>query len=211
MGRLTAVGHPMTDPVFQHLLDETRRAHARHSALRTFCAFPDDLSACEVTPYHLPAAELMERDTGLFANDLASLRDAFIAAGPVARWRETYRDTNIGDDFMSRFGCYCLIGGGGPWISSQIAGYVVYMPAGLDYTWHHHPAEELYLVLAGQAEFLRKGEPAELLGPGDSSRHASNQPHAMRTSDHPVMAYVVWRNHLGIPPVLTNPADLCEV
>lgn len=197
----------MPDPAFENLLDEVRKVHAEHPVLRGFCPFPDDLTGREVVPHHVPAADLLAEDKGLSTIDLAPLRDAFIAAGPVAHWRETYRETSIGDDFLSRFGCYCLIGEGGAWVSKQMASYVVYMPAGLDYTWHHHPAEELYLVLAGQAEFMRQGEAMEILGPGETSQHHSNQPHAMRTSNHPVMAYVVWRNHFGVPPVLTYGSD----
>lgn len=192
----------MRHPSFDSLLAKARAAHATLPALSGFCPFPDDLTAQPVTPLHIPAADLLAQDAGLFSPDLSVFRDAFVAASPAARWRETYKGTDIGQDFIDRFGCYALIGTGGPWVSEQMASFVVYMPAGLHYRWHQHPAEELYLVIAGQAEFRRKGEPPETLGPGDTSFHASNQPHGMTTHDHPVMAYVLWRNHLGTPPVL---------
>jgi quercetin dioxygenase-like cupin family protein len=194
----------MTSVAFETLLDQARAAHHSEPALARFCPFPDDIRAQPVDPYHIPAADLVMQDTGLFSPSLAAFRDAFVAASPQAHWRETYKDTNIGQHFMDRFGCYCLIGGGGPFTSAQMASWVVYMPAGLHYTWHNHPSEELYLVLAGEAEFMREGEPSETLGPGDTSFHASNQPHAMTTHDHPVMAYVMWRNNLETPPVLTD-------
>ena len=62
----------------------------------------------------------------------------------------------------------------------------------------------MYLVLAGQARFMREGAAPETLSAGETSFHASNQPHAMETADHSVMAYVTWRNHLDTPPVLTD-------
>lgn len=194
----------MAHPSFDALLAHARTAHETRPALRGFCNFPEDLLPSPITPHHIPAADLMAQDRGLFATDLAGFRDAFVAASPVAMWRETYKGTAIAQNFLNRFACYCLIGQGGPWISTHMSSYVVYMPAGLDYPWHHHPAEEMYLVLAGQAEFMREGEAAETLGPGGNSFHASNQPHAMRTVDHPVMAYVVWRNNLDIQPVWTD-------
>ncbi len=86
--------------------------------------------------------------------------------------------------------------------------WVVYMPARLWYSWHHHPGEEMYLILAGQAEFLRKGHAPETLCEGDTVQHESNQPHAAETHDSPLMAYVVWRNGFRTKPVLTPPEML---
>lgn len=136
--------------------------------------------------------------------DADPLVRAVLQASDEAFWRLTYAGTHIGQDFLDRFGCFCLIGSGGGWISAQISAYFVYMPPGLYYPWHHHPAEEIYHVLAGEAEFFRDGEAAEVLRAGDSSLHASNQPHATQTHDRGFMAYVVWRNNLTTPPVLTN-------
>ena len=194
----------MTSPAFDALLEQARAAHRDTADIARFCPFPTDLRSSSFTAFHIKSADLMAADPVMNAPDAHPLARAFIAAGPQAQWRETYKNTMIGDDFMDRFACYCLIGQGGPWISDQMAGFVVYMPPGLHYTWHHHPAEELYYVLAGQAEFLREGADSKVLHTGDSSFHASNQPHAMETHDHPVMAYVIWRNHLGTPPVLTE-------
>jgi quercetin dioxygenase-like cupin family protein len=108
---------------------------------------------------------------------------------------------------MDRFGCYCLIGKDGAYISTQMFAWVVYMPAHLHYPWHHHPAEEMYLVIAGEAEFMREGASPEVLRAGDTCFHASNQPHAMETHDHPVMALVMWRNGFDTPPVLSEAAQ----
>ena len=196
----------MTHPSFETLLDAARAAHGRHPALHRFCAFPDDVTATTVTPHHIPAADLMARDPLLQTPYLPPLARAFVAAGPHATWRETYRNTGIGDDFLARFGCYCLIGPGGAYQSAQMHAFVVYMPPGLCYPRHHHPGEEMYFVLAGSAEFHRDGAAPEILGPGQGVIHASNQPHAAETLDRPLLAYVIWRSHLGIPPVLTTPA-----
>lgn len=194
----------MSRAAFDALLDAARTAHSAHPELAAFCAFPDDLAATPVESHRIVAAALMESDEALRAAALHPLARAFLAASPVAKWRETYKDTAIGEDFMRRFGCYCLIGAGGAFRSAQMNAYVVYMPPALYYPWHHHPGEEMYYVLAGEAEFHREGEPAEVLGAGQSSQHASNQPHAMRTIGEPVLAYVIWRSHLKTPPVLTD-------
>ncbi len=190
--------------VWDVLLHQAQATHADSPALQGFCPFPDDVMPQPVSPFHIPAADLMARETGLFTDNHADLRDAFVAAGPLAQWRETYKGTDIGQDFMDRFACYCLIGGGGAFSSQQMWAWVVYMPAGLYYPWHHHPGEEMYFVLAGEAEFMAEGRPNEVLRAGQTSQHGSNQPHAMQTHDHPVMAMVVWRNGFETPPVLTE-------
>lgn len=85
-----------------------------------------------------------------------------------------------------------------------MSAWVVYMPAGLYYPWHQHPAEEMYFTLAGEGVFMREGCTDETMREGQACLHQSNQPHAFETKDHPIMAYVVWRNGFDIPPVLTH-------
>lgn len=189
--------------LWDRLLQAARDAH-QHPDLAAFCAFPDDLVPQDVTAFDIPAARLFLEDAYLVADGDAPLRDAFIACSSLAKWRETYKNTDIGQDFMDRFACYCLIGEGGAFHSDQMLAYMVYMPPHLYYPFHHHPGEELYLTLAGEATFMSEGECDRALQAGQTSQHASNQPHAMETHAHPVMAYVIWRNGFGTPPVLTR-------
>ena len=135
---------------------------------------------------------------------LASLvLDAFILASPYAHWRQTYKGTIIGEKFLNKFGCYGLIGPESPFQSEKIRAWVVYMPKNFYYPWHHHPAEEMYLCLAGEAVFRKEGSREAILNSGGIMEHSANQPHAMETFDHPIMAYVVWRNEFGTKPILT--------
>ena len=190
--------------VWDNLLDEVRSVHASVDALCSFCDFPDDLQSQTVEQRWFPCADLMARERNLNGKEFTALRSAFMAAGPYAHWRETYRETDIGDDFMDRFGCYNLIGTGGAFMSQKMWAWVVYMPPKLDYPWHHHPGEETYFVIDGEAEFRILDQPSRILRAGDTSRHGSNQPHAMETYDKPVMALVIWRNGFDTPPVLTK-------
>ncbi|MFK7838529.1 MAG: dimethylsulfonioproprionate lyase family protein [Sulfitobacter sp.] len=137
----------------------------------------------------------------------APLQDAIRAASGAVHWRETYKDTDIGRDFIDRFACYCIIGENAPYWSEAIRLFMVYMPPRLYYPWHHHPAEEIYMVVSGNAVFSRKGYPDETLFDGDTSFHASNQPHAMETLDDPVLCLVAWRDDFETPPVLTKSCD----
>jgi len=205
---LTRPPEIMHSAAVAHLLQEVRAAHRDNPSTRGFCDFPTDLVPQALAPCHRPCADYMAAEGVMEAESYAPLRDAMLGASGEALWRETYAHTDIGQHFMDRFGCYCIIGKGGWWSSETMSAYIVYMPPGFWYTWHHHPAEEMYLVVAGEAEFLRNGAPTETLTPGGASFHASNQPHAMQTHGKPVLAYVIWRNNLGIPPVLTPPEML---
>ncbi len=193
----------MISPAFSAVLREMRNLHRTVPALAAFAPFPEALEETEFHPRPIRAAALFDTTARIAGATAHPLTRALQTASVEAYWRDTYADTDIGQDFLDRFGCYCIIGPNAPWTSDVLWGFMVHMPAGLDYTWHHHPAEELYVVIDGEAEFRRAGLAPERLRRGGSSFHASNQPHAMRTFDLPVVAYVVWRNGFGTPPMLT--------
>lgn len=183
--------------------------HARHPALRDFCTLPDPLPDQTFTPWMSRAAPLVMENPGASTPDLTPLRDALMAAGPHAKWRETYRGSNIGDDFVDRFGVFQLIGpSAAPFRATHMRSFISWTPPGMHYTWHHHPAEELYVVLAGEAEFAVHGKGAKILRPGDSIFHETMQPHSVVNHDQPVLSYVLWRGDLNTIPVVTPPEML---
>ena len=192
----------MYDP-WENLLETAKKVHLDNSKLQDFCPFPNDIKKQEFHPFHIPASDLMQNETGLLTDEYAELRDAFISASPYAHWRQTYKGTSIGERFQNEFGCYGLIGPESPFQSEKIRAWVVYMPKNFYYPWHQHPAEEMYLCLAGEAVFRKEGCREAVLNSGGVMEHSTNQPHAMETFDYPVMAYVVWRNEFGTKPVLT--------
>lgn len=191
------------DP-YPELLRTVRAAYTSHPAMMAFRPLPGDIRRQKVNPHHCPCSDAFRDDATLFSDKFAELQKAILAAGQIAHWRETYKGTDIGADFMDRFGCYCIIGENSPFSSGDIRLYMVYMPAGLYYPWHNHPAEEIYMVLSGSAVFMRNGLPNKTLREGDTSFHESNQPHAMETLDQSVLCLVAWRDQFETPPVLTS-------
>ena len=189
---------------FQRLLDYARAAHRDIAAVRDFCPFPDDLTEVPFTSFNVPSADYLARDPYLNAQELSPFAQAVFDAGADAHWRETYKDTDIDRDFMERFGAFAIVGPEAPWASTEYAGFVVYMPAGLWYPRHQHPAEELYYILAGEAEFQADGREPRKVAAGDAVFHESNQPHATLTHDKPFIAYVLWRNHLDVKPIWSD-------
>ncbi|MGI9352447.1 MAG: dimethylsulfonioproprionate lyase family protein [Rhizobiaceae bacterium] len=194
----------MNKQLFDHAFEEIRLAYESHPEMAKFCEFPTDIEWREMPPFLIPPARLMAEDSSLETTEFESLRDALVAVGDDAHWRETYRGTNIGEDFLSRFGCYELFGWEGHYQCQSTRGFLVYSTGGLYYPWHHHPAEEIYLIIAGEAEFATEGNRPRMLKPGDTVFHAENQPHNMTTRDKGVLAWVQWRGDMSVAPVLTD-------
>jgi len=194
----------MTDPRWQTLLDETRGVHARIQALSDFCPFPESLDTRAITPRHDPLCDAMQTAHELPGQGFESFRDALIAAAPLGQWRDTYRDTPIGDELHRHFGCYEVVGRDAPFVTEAMRGFVIYQTAGYHYPMHSHPAEEVYIVIAGEGEFHLEGQPSRTLRPGDTIFHPSGAPHALTTHGSPIMAYVLWRGDLMTKPVFTE-------
>ena len=191
------------DYPWENVLEVARKVHLGNSKLQDFCPFPKDIKRQEFQSFHISASNLMQHETELYTDDYTELRDAFIAASQHAHWRQTYKGTILGEKFLENFGCYGLIGPESPFKSEEIRAWMVYMPKNFYYPWHQHPAEEMYLCLAGEAVFRRKLFSDIRLESGGLMEHSANQPHSIETLEHPIMAYVVWRNEFGTKPVLT--------
>ncbi len=195
----------MMDPRWQNLLEEARAAHADIAELSGFCAFPDDIATQRIVAKYDPICDRMRADPGLESGICDAFRAALSDVAPLGYWRDTYRGTPLGDRLHEHFGCFEILGKDAPFTTGQMRGFVIYQTAGYHYPSHRHPAEELYLVLAGEGEFAAEDRPARRLGPGGTAFHASNQTHALTTHDHPVLAYVLWRGDLETRPVFTHP------
>lgn len=195
----------MTDEdLYQSLHRELKDVYESDTALMEFLPFPDDVTSQKVMPLQFPCSRLFYNENQLVSKKFNGLQAAIHAATKSVHWRQTYKDTDIGDDFMDRFGCYSIIGDEAPFKSDLIRLFMVYMPAGLYYPWHQHPAEEIYFVVSGSAVFSRSGHPDKVLTEGQTAFHSSNQPHAMETQSEPILCLVVWRNHFETPPVLCS-------
>lgn len=193
--------------VWTDLLDEARSLHAAVPALSEFCAFPDVQMAQAFEAQVDPLCQTLIQDNSL-SGPFGGFETASLSAAPHAWWRSTYRDTPIGDVLHAHFGTFEILGQDTPLRADGMRGFMIYQTAGYHYPLHHHPAEEIYLVLAGEAEFELEGEETRRLGPGDTAYHASNAPHALTTTDRSILAYVLWRGDIATKPVFTYPERL---
>lgn len=182
------------------VLEAARQLHQSHPELQAFGPWPTDLTPTGLQPRPIPATELvLDFDLRGTARTQA-LVDAVRQTAHFANWVRTYTEEEVGADFRNRYGYYELFGPSGHYHSNQLRGYIGYWGAGLNYDWHRHAAEELYLTLAGSAEF--KVEDHEVfMGPDQTRIHGSWQSHAMIMSNQPILNLILWRGEgmAGMP------------
>ncbi len=63
---------------------------------------------------------------------------------------------------------------------------------------HSHPADEVYLVVAGEAEWRQGSKPWQSRPPASVIHHAPNTAHAMQTAAEPLLALYAWRSDIDI-------------
>jgi hypothetical protein len=60
-----------------------------------------------------------------------------------------------------------------------------------------HPAEEVFVMLAGQAHWKRDNAPYVPHGPGERSYHPSMMQHANRTAEQTFLSVYVWHGDIS--------------
>jgi quercetin dioxygenase-like cupin family protein len=150
----------------------------------------------------LPVLHCFEAALRLCDGATAHLRAPLAAVGASLHWRRNSAYANA--DFVDGYG-YCeLLGPTGHVRDARLALGLLLLAPGITYPWHAHPARETYAVVAGRAQWRQGDAPWRVRSPGDRIEHASNEPHAMRTIDQPLLAAYVWHDHLDLPARLTT-------
>jgi hypothetical protein len=115
------------------------------------------------------------------------------AAGSLD-WRQTYTIAQVGELFLQNYGWAELSSPSAATGVAQISCGVLVLGPHTFYPLHRHEAEEIYLPLAGTAEW-QKGDAAwRRRSPGTLIHHSSEEPHAMRTGEDPLLAMYLWRS-----------------
>ena len=126
--------------------------------------------------------------------------DAAATAAGWAAWTEFYREDDWSRSFVHHFAGGTVAGPTAPWhVDHLVLDVFVYGP-NIDYPAHAHPAEEVYLILGGTAEFKIGADPQyRPLRAGDVTYHSPNLPHAIRIGEEPVVGVVMYRGDLEGP------------
>jgi quercetin dioxygenase-like cupin family protein len=179
------------------LLDDARALLTRLAVpvlQRFLTEWPHESAQRAVTPQQVPAvrwlADLVQDDAAIGA---ALVRRLAANAAGLA-WRRSYSPALVGERFYENYGYTELAGLLGPVDSERLACGVLIVGPGLVYPPHRHEAEEIYVPLAGRAEWRRGGQPWRSHAAGTVIHHARHESHAMRTADQPLLALYLWRS-----------------
>src|SRR6266446_2437894 len=117
---------------------------------------------------------------------------------PHFRWVQNpnYVAAPPSPNYLENYGYVVLAGPGGLVATDSLALGILLLGPKTHYPTHRHPAVEIYVLAAGEAEW-RKGEsPWRREAPGSVIRHETMMPHATRTLDEPLLAVYVWQGDL---------------
>jgi hypothetical protein len=108
-----------------------------------------------------------------------------------------YDDGRISPDVALRMQTVEMIGADGMIYHDTCRVGLFAQTADTDYIIRTHAAEELFVQIAGEAEWCKGEKPYTLRRPGDRMHHASYEPHASRTTNSALIAVWVWAGDLG--------------
>jgi mannose-6-phosphate isomerase-like protein (cupin superfamily) len=180
----------------ERLLQAFRRyfaAHAEPVPSRFLEGVGEPLQARELVPHPLACLTHLDRlaasappESRGLARLLTDRRDQLV-------WGQTYTAADFGQHFIDNYGWLELIGTRGHFESDEIAAGFLILGPDVHYPDHHHVAEEIYVPLAGEAEWRKGDGPFLRRRPGEVIHHPSNVSHAMRTVSEPLLALYLWR------------------
>ncbi len=118
---------------------------------------------------------------------------AVCRAAPSLAWRQTYGPDEVGAAFVENYGWAELFGARGR-VRAKTAGGLLLLGPNTSYPAHRHEAEEIYLPLSGEADWRQGDAIWRKRPPGTLIHHCSEEIHAMRTGDEPLLALYLWQS-----------------
>ncbi|WP_420623566.1 dimethylsulfonioproprionate lyase family protein [Candidatus Poriferisodalis sp.] len=131
--------------------------------------------------------------------------EEFLSLAPALPWIQTagYRGV-LSDEFHENYGYVQLVGPNSIVEHRCVrVGIAVWGP-NLHYPSHHHEAEELYHVLAGEPSFTGSDGASRMTRPGDSVHHAPWQPHQQDFGATPTVLLYCWTGAVVADAALTD-------
>ncbi len=148
----------------------------------------------------------------LAAAQASPLRDIVTTIARVAHTATWLQNTNYiarppSPSFLGNYGYVEWVGPettqGRAFCSTVIRVGVLMLGPATEYPEHHHPAEEVYHVIAGHALWSKGGASWCQQPPGTAIHHAPHTPHATKTLDEPLLALYCWAGDINAAACLT--------
>lgn len=145
-------------------------------------------------PHKLPACRHWPAALALGNSMSAAVAEALTPFDDLFHWLQNpnYSDAIMGTGYMDNYAYANLVGGHSLLGGEAYALGVLLLGPGLTYPPHSHPAEEIYYVVGGRAEWFSGDGPWTEQPPGSLIHHPSGISHATRTGAEPLLALYFW-------------------
>lgn len=123
----------------------------------------------------------------------APLVTALCRAAPLLAWHQTYTSRELDRSFLQNYAFTEILGPRGARGGERLACGMLLLGPNTLYPPHRHEAEEVYVPLSGTADWQQGDALWRPHAPGALIHHHSEEPHAMRTDENPLLALYLWR------------------
>ena len=181
--------------LFDNLKKEIFLLWSNHKNLNEFVKLPKKLKYNSIPNNKIKCIKILE-DWEENDSSIKSIHKLIKEVSPHANWKQTYKEKDVGKNFLDKFAYFELFGPTGHFLTNEMSLFVIFFDKDTYYTWHNHEAEELYFVISGSAKFSSKNDKSEVLLKTKSRFHKGFQPHSLRTMSNKCLCFVVWRDKL---------------
>jgi len=128
---------------------------------------------------------------------IPALTDAFAAIEPALAWNRRPEAAQVAGDFYNNHANAIIVGKGGLEVRQDVLIGVSLVAPEITYPRHHHPPEELYVVLS-PGEWMQDDKPMVAKRSGDLVHNPPNVWHSMRARKAPLLAiWCLWIGEYG--------------
>lgn len=115
-------------------------------------------------------------------------------------WSSHYERSPLTESFIDGLALAQIVGPRGLLHSEDVIVGIFCFAPGFEYPEHGHAAEEVYLLLSGDADFRQGANGSwNQISPRDMVLHTSNQPHGIRTFRLPAVGLYSWYGDIHSP------------
>jgi quercetin dioxygenase-like cupin family protein len=107
-------------------------------------------------------------------------------------WNAYDKETPSGDNFSSSTAAALLVGPGAPFDYAKGRAGFFFLRQGLTYAPHNHKPNEIYAILAGEAEFWSESDGWRTAGAGEVIHTPTWSWHGMTTQKGPILILWAW-------------------
>ena len=154
---------------------------------------PQDMAFRDIERNQLPCLHHLEATVDLIDEPSRKLIEHLVEIKGQLRWGQTYTAEDFGQYYVDNYGWMELFGTRGHLVSPEMSGGLLLLGPGLHYPEHWHEAEEIYVVLSGDATWQRDGGEFVQHPVGTVIHHAPNTLHSTKAGDKPMLALYLWR------------------